>query len=310
MTKLLRVGLIGAGVFGNYHAAKIAGADGVAFSGIVDADEKRAAALSQKHSSSAIKNAGELFQKSDAVIIATPANTHTQLVEAALKTGCHVLVEKPLALRADDATKLVDIAESRNLVLQVGHQERLVCKTLGLLAIKDKPQSIIAIREGTPPEDGRNMDVSVVWDLMIHDLDLAHHLLGPGREVLASEGKSRLGHDMDRCETEVLLSNCSARLIADRTARTRKRTLALRYKTGEISIDFIRRTVTNTTPYQLNAAFADDVPDPLGAADYAFFDACRGLSECPAPGHEAAWAVATAERIEQMAMVETGVIHG
>ncbi|MEM6900509.1 MAG: Gfo/Idh/MocA family oxidoreductase [Pseudomonadota bacterium] len=310
MSASLRVGLIGAGVFGGYHANKIADASDVSFSGIHDPDPARASTLATKHNCSVWAEANVLFENSDAVIVATPAISHSQLAGGALQAGCHVLVEKPLALTAFAASELVDMATKADLTLQVGHQERMVCQALGLFDIDETPTSLFATREGLPPQNGRNLDVSVVWDLMIHDLDLAHCLTGPGREVLSGDGIVGISGSLDSCEANLLMSGCRAQLVASRTAERQKRHLTLKYSSGEISVDFVERTVKNTTAYALNSDFAVKVPDPLAAADFAFFDACLGRRPCLIPGAQAAWAVATAERIEQLATQELGVALG
>ena len=303
----LRVGLIGAGVFGGYHAAKIAAAEAVDFSGIFDADQERSAALAAAHHTATHTTVTDLMSYSDAVIIATPAHTHGDLVETALAAGCHVLVEKPLALTAVGATRLAELAEQQGRVLQVGHQERLVCEALGLFNIDMPPLYFESVRVGPPPAGNRNMDVSVVWDLMIHDLDLAHRLFGPNGQIASCEGTARLGSQMDRAVAELQFgAGQSARLEASRISDDRQRTLRLDFTDGAVEVDFLARTVRNTTGHALNAQFAEAMPDPLGAADAAFFNACRGAGDCPVPGWEAARAVATAEQIERMALAEMG----
>lgn len=310
MSASLRVGLIGAGVFGGYHANKIVDSSDVSFSGVHDPDPARASTLATKHNCPVWAEANALFENSDAVIIATPANSHSQLVGGALQSECHVLVEKPLALTAFAASALVDMATKADLTLQVGHQERMVCQALGLFDIDETPRSLVATREGLPPQNGRNLDVSVVWDLMIHDLDLSHCLTGPGREVFSGDGIVGTSGSLDSCEANLLMNGCRAQLRASRTAKRQKRHLTLEYSSGEIFVDFVDRTVKNTTAYALNSDFEDQVPDPLAAADFAFFDACLGRRPCLIPGSQAAWAVATAERIEQLAMQELGVALG
>ncbi|MEM9667744.1 MAG: Gfo/Idh/MocA family oxidoreductase [Pseudomonadota bacterium] len=310
MTEVLRVGLAGAGVFGSFHAGKIAGAPGVLFSGVYDRDTERAAMLAGKYGCPVPESHAALFDASDTVIIATPATTHALLVGEALRAGCHVLVEKPLALSADDAIRLVEEAKARQLVLQVGHQERMVCAALGLFDVEEIPISIKAVRIGTPPQNQRCMDVSVIWDVMIHDLDIAHKLAGPGRELLSSRGEALLGTEIDRAEADLLLSSCRASFVADRTAKDRQRLLEIEYESGCVTMDLLNRSVHNTTRYTLKTDFSSLVSDPLGAADAAFIAACQGKGDPAAPAEEAAWAVASAERIEQMALMHAGALHG
>ncbi|MEO1407950.1 MAG: Gfo/Idh/MocA family oxidoreductase, partial [Pseudomonadota bacterium] len=273
-------------------------------------DANRAAALASENNCQTPRSIDELLRITDAVIIATPAKTHYQLAKQALLANCHVLVEKPLALSANDAIELVDIAAAKKRVLQVGHQERLVCQTMGLLDIDEVPSRLFAVREAPPPHGERNLDVSVVWDLMIHDLDLAHTLTGSGREVLSAAGIVGQYETLDQCSADVLMNGCRTRFVASRSAEQRRRHLTLEYESGEIFVDFIDRTVRNSTKYSLDSDLSRFLPDPLGAADYAFIEACLGNVRCLVPGREAASAVATAERIEQMATTELGAVHG
>ncbi|MEL7129526.1 MAG: Gfo/Idh/MocA family oxidoreductase [Pseudomonadota bacterium] len=302
MVHPLRVGLVGSGVFGSYHAGKIAAASAVQFIGIFDPDSARCAALASKHGVLVYQSIETLFAACDAVIIATPAASHSALVAQALDAGCHVLVEKPLALKAREAFDLADRADRLGLVLQVGHQERLVCRTLGLFDIDEQPNELTAIRAGPPPLDGRAMDVSVIWDLMIHDIDLVHCLFGQSVPLVSAKGTATLGDAIDQSEATLVSGKRSIRLIADRTAQERRRELSLIYPSGTVTVDFLSRNLINTTPFSLNGEFAEDLPDPLGAADEAFFAACQGDSPCLVPGLEAALAVATAEKLETLAL--------
>jgi len=309
--EFLRVGLVGAGIFGRYHAGKIAAASEKAvISGILDADTSRAQQLATDYASVMVDNLDALLDASDAVVLATPAGSHADLVAKALNADCHVLVEKPLALSSENAAALVALAGERGLVLQVGHQERLVCNAIGLFDIEEHPRAIRAVRACPPPTNGRGMDVSVVWDLMIHDLDIVHCLAGPVPDSCTSFGVSTLGPHLDKVETTLLVNGCRCDVLADRTAASRNRVLEIEYASGTVRVDFLTRTIVNSSDHALNQNFADDMPDPLGASDIAFIAACRSEGASPVPGREAAWAVATAERIEQIAQVETEALHG
>ena len=306
MTKKLRVGILGAGVFGTYHARKVAGSDLAELAGIFDADSARADAIANENQTHALRSVSALFDGCEAVMIATPARTHFELVGAALEAGKHVLVEKPLALRAEQADQLVYQAQSGGLILQVGHQERLVCRALSLFDRKMPIEHLELIRCGPPPKGGRAMDVSVIWDLMIHDLDLAHCLLGELAQVKTVGGICELGDELDEVEAEIEIGHVPIRLKASRIADAVERRIRLHLSDGLIEVDFVNRTMTNTTGFPLNETFASDIPDPLGAADEAFFAACSGHTETPISGLTAAFAVATAEKLETLARPNTG----
>lgn len=306
MTQQLRVGILGAGLFGTYHARKVAGSDLAELIGVFDADSARAEAIANENQARPFSSVSALFDGCDAVMIATPARTHYELASGALKAGKHVLIEKPLALTKEHADQLVNQADSGGLILQVGHQERLVCRALGLFDKKMPIERLELIRCGPPPKGGRAMDVSVIWDLMIHDIDLAHCLLGEVAHVQKAHGRCKLGHELDEVEAEIEIGRVPIRLKASRMADAVERRIRLHLSDGLIEVDFVNRIMANTTGFPLNEAFASNLPDPLGAADEAFFAACSTQAETPISGRTAAFAVATAEKLETVARPNTG----
>src|SRR5579872_3649135 len=165
---ILRAAVIGAGVFGRHHAAKYAAIPGVQLTAVADPDAGARARAAADFNVSAVADWHELLGQADLVSICTPATTHAEIVRGFLNHGAHVLVEKPIATTTEEARRLIALARSRGLVLTVGHQERFVVSASGLLQIPGTPQSIECVREG--PWTGRGADVSVVLDLMIHDL--------------------------------------------------------------------------------------------------------------------------------------------
>lgn len=295
---LLKTSLIGAGVFGGYHAGKIAASEHTEFTGIHDADFARAQALAEKHKTEAMLDLETMLTASDAVIIASPAVFHEELVEKALSNNCHILVEKPMALHAGKAYQFCEFARSQNLVLQGGHQERFVFDALGLFNIAEKPRCLEAIREG--PLSNRTLDVSVIYDLMTHDIDLMLKLFG---EMPASpEVKHKRLNDtrIDEAELDFSFSNDRrATLRAGRLADGPKRSMKLVYDKGEVFIDFVTRKVRNSTSYELNEDLAAAMPDPLGAADEAFFRAASGLAPLILSAEAAAQTVDVAEKCER-----------
>ena len=302
---ILKTGLIGAGVFGGYHAGKIAASAHTDFIGVFDPDQARCAALAETHAVTAFTSQADLLAAADAVIIACPATYHEAVVKAALEADCHVMVEKPLALTGAAADKLAGLADAKSLTLQVGHQERFVLNAMGLFDIPETPTHIEAVRMGPPAPDGRAGDVSVIWDLMTHDLDMVAKLMGAPLSVEAT-GKSAHTAHTDAATAHLKFSNGSADITASRCAPDRDRRMRLTYPSGTIAINFLTRAVDNTTPFQIKADVSQTLPDPLGAADEAFFDAALGLRDCAIPGREAALAVHMAEQAELSALHTLG----
>ena len=257
MAEKLRTGVVGAGVFGAFHAAKNAHSDRVSLIGVYDLDAAKSRALADRLDVAAYSSFRDLIAEVDAVTIASPAPTHFRLAREALEAGRHVYVEKPLALSVDEADALISLADKSGVVLQVGHQERFVLETLGLPRADAMPLAVEFSR--CAPGCGRGEDVSVVFDLMIHDLDIARYFgfahprkfdaCGDRHETIAT-----ISFDHDR--------RCS--FIASRRANARRRLLRVIYEDGEVELDFVKRSVSDST----SAAAAR----PQGAIERAFAD--------------------------------------
>ena len=294
----LKTGLIGAGAFGANHAGKLAGSPRSDYQGVFDADGARAAASIERNGGRAFASLDELLAAVDAVIIATPARTHAALARAALNAGKHALVEKPLAASRADADDLVALARAKNLVLQAGHQERFVLRALGLLTVQEKPIRLDVVRETS--FTGRGMDVSVTFDLMIHDLDLAALLFGAAPLHVEARGIAERGPEYDDVEATLTFISGAAHFHASRIATERKRTLRVVYPSGIVEVDFLTRAlVTNTTGFALDPGFADRVADPLGRGVEEFLEAASEGKASAIPGESGAAAVALAEAVDR-----------
>lgn len=297
MSDVLRAGVVGAGVFGGFHAKKYVELDGVRFIGVFDVDAPRAAGLAAPLGGRAFDSLEALLAEVDIVTIATPAVFHADAALAALKAGKPVYLEKPLAVTLEDADRIVGEGAARNLPVAVGHQERIVFQAMGLLDVTEKPLRLEAVRRGTPGQ--RNLDVSAVLDLMIHDLDLALALTDADPIAVEAEGSP------DETSTEVTFADgFTAVFEASRIAEARERTMKIVYPSGELAIDFVARTFSNTTGFALDEGFADTPAgrDPLGASVREFLDAVRGISPRPlVTAEEAARALDLALAVEQAA---------
>ncbi|HYG26258.1 MAG TPA: Gfo/Idh/MocA family oxidoreductase [Caulobacteraceae bacterium] len=288
----IRAGVVGAGVFGGFHAKKYGELDGVEFVGVFDVDQDRAAALGR-----AFPDLASMLAEVDVVTIATPAIHHADAALAALRAGKPVYLEKPIAVTLEDADRIIGEASRRSLPVGVGHQERVVFQAIGLFDVTQKPLRLEAVRRGTPSP--RSQDVSVVLDLMIHDLDLALSLTEADPVAVEAEGSP------DEVWTEVTFADgFTAEFRASRIAEARERTMKIDYPAGALEIDFVARTFSNATGFLLEEGFADTVAgrDPLGASVRQFVDAVRGVSPRPlVTGEEAARALDLALAVEQAA---------
>lgn len=299
--EILRGGVIGAGVFGGYHARQYARLPGVALSGVLDPHPERAAGVAVPLGGRAFNDMAAFLEAVDVVTIASPATHHSEQALAALAAGKSVYVEKPIAVSMADAEKVRVAAARSGLVVACGHQERVVFRAMGLLDVPEQPLLLEAKRHG-PPSD-RSRDVSAILDLMVHDIDLALSICAADPVTAEAEGARGPDGvwDVIRAETS-FESGFTARFDVSRMAEARDRTMRVVYPSGEVEIDFVARTFRNTTPFALNPDFADTpaAQDPLGASVEGFLQAVRG--EAPRPvvtADEAIRALDLALAIEQ-----------
>ena len=301
MAESLRGGVIGAGVFGGYHARQYATLPGVVLSGVFDPHSDRAAAVAVPLKGRAFRDLSEFLEAVDVVTIASPATHHAEQALAAIAAGKPVYVEKPIATSVADGEKVRAAAAAKGLVVACGHQERVGFRAMGLLDIPEQPLRLEALRHG-PPSD-RSRDVSAVLDLMVHDIDLA--LAISAADAVTAEGEGALSDDgvWDVARAEVSFDDgFTATFDVSRQAPERRRTMLVVYPSGEVAIDFVARTLSNTTPFALDPDYAETPAgkDPLRASVEGFLDAVRGKAPRPVvTAEEAIRALDLALAVEQ-----------
>ncbi|MDB5469311.1 MAG: oxidoreductase [Caulobacter sp.] len=297
MTKLLKAGVVGSGVFGGYHARKYAEMEGIELVGIYDLHPERCFDMANQYGAEAYGDLDDLLKVADIITVATPATTHAPLALQCLGAGKSVYIEKPLATTLEDADRLIQAAAKAGLVLACGHQERVVSQAMGLLDIPERPLRLEAVRKGTPSI--RSKDVSVVLDLMIHDIDLALALTDAEPFTVEAEG------DVDEITGEASFEDgFTAVFTAARNAAARERTMRIVYPSGVLEIDFVTREFRNSTPFELNQNFTETPAgrDPLGTSVQGFVNAVLGRSPRPVvTGEEAARALDLGLAVEQAA---------
>ncbi len=300
MTKPLKAGVAGAGVFGGYHARKYASQPGVTLAAIFDPDPVRAQTLADELGAVACTELDGFLALVDVVTVASPADTHAATALAALTAGKSVYVEKPLASTLEEAERLTNLAAKKGLVLACGHQERIIFGAMGLLSVPETPLYLEAVRRGI--WNVRNTDVSCVLDLMVHDIDLALTLARSEPIAVEAEGRIQQGPHLDEVEAEVTFaSGMTAKFKTSRIADARERTMRIVYPSGEVEIDFLTRAFKNSTPFALRADFTETPQgsDPLGANVAGFLAAVRGeAARPPVTGLEAAKALDLALAVE------------
>ncbi|MCF6275897.1 MAG: Gfo/Idh/MocA family oxidoreductase [Robiginitomaculum sp.] len=295
----LKIGVIGAGVFGNYHAGKCAVHPRHDFIGIFDPDHKRVREVAKRHKTRAFDNCNTLLSEVDAVIIACVAVHHGPIAIAALKAGRHVFVEKPIADSLESAQTMVRLAKENSLVLQVGHQERFVARAIGLDSAPEKPTKITATRFG--PVSQRGTDVSVTLDLMTHDLDMAMWLMGERAQSVEGESLHVYSDTPDAARAVLTFKNgATAHFEASRCEDGPDRVMRIDYPDGYVRIDFVNKTFEDTTGYGFNKEFAAHplAQDSLGAGTSAFTSSILDSTPIAVSGQDGLNALEVALKID------------
>ena len=232
----LRMGVIGVGHFGRFHAQKIAASPRADLTGLFDPDAARAAGVGLELGAPAMA-LDALLGACDAVVIAAPAERHHDLASAALEAGCHVLVEKPIAATLAQADALASLAAARARVLQVGHLLRFSAEHQAIRSRITRPLYIEATR--IAPYKPRGTDVSVILDLMIHDLDLVLSLVESEIASVDALGAAVSSPSEDIANARVRFANgCVATITASRISIKTERRMRLFSQEGYLSADF------------------------------------------------------------------------
>ncbi len=239
MPEKLRIGVVGCGHFGRFHALKVAASARAVLAGVHDRDPDRTDAVARETKTRAL-TLDRLLVESDAIIVATPADAHHDIAEAALNAGRHVLVEKPIAATLAQADHLAALAAERALVLQVGHLMRYSAEYAAVSARMGRPLYIEATR--IAPFKPRGTDVSVILDLMIHDLDLVLALVESPIASVDAVGAPVASPTEDIANARVRFENgCVATITASRISLKTERKMRLFAQAGYMSVNFVDR---------------------------------------------------------------------
>ena len=238
----LRIGIAGAGHFGRYHALKVAASDRATLAGIHDPDAERARTVGWEAAAPAL-DFPAMLAACDALVVAAPADAHHALAAAALRAGKHVLVEKPIASTLAQADELAALAAARGLVLQVGHLERFSAAHGALAGRVGPPLYIEATR--IAPFKPRGTDVSVILDLMIHDLDLVLSLVASEIAHVDAVGAAVASPHEDIANARIRFANGAvAAITASRISARTERRMRIFGRHGYAAVDFAGRSMT------------------------------------------------------------------
>jgi predicted dehydrogenase len=270
----LRVGVVGVGYLGQHHARILATIPGVELVGVADADADRAIEVAAKCGTSVVADYRQLLDAVDAVTVAVPTVMHREVAGASLSRGIATMVEKPMAGTLAEAEQLATLARANGAVLQVGHIERFNPALLALDQLPIRPKYITAERLST--HTFRSTDIGVVFDLMIHDLDLLLSMIAAPVRSVAAVGLSLFGEHEDVANARIEFEDgCVANVTASRASYTAVRKMRIWGAEGYASLDFAAKQATLIRPSeQLRRGRLDldgvDLREPTAIKDHLF----------------------------------------
>jgi predicted dehydrogenase len=233
----VKVAVIGAGHLGKHHVRILSALPQVTLVGVVDVNADRARDVAQAHETKAFADWRDVLGTVDAVTVAAPTEAHGEIAGAFLDRGVHVLVEKPMTRTTTEADELVRLARARGAVLAVGHTERFNPAVAHVKPFISEPRFIEVHRLGTFPE--RSLDIDVVFDLMIHDLDLVLDLVGAEVTAIEAVGVPVLTQRIDIANVRLrFATGCIANLTASRISRDRVRKIRFFQRDAYVSVDY------------------------------------------------------------------------
>ena len=238
----LKCAVIGTGYLGKFHAEKYASLKECELVAVVDINPEAAAQVAQLYGAQAMTDYQPLLGQVDAVSIVVPTSLHHKVSRDFLNAGAHVLVEKPITVTVEEADDLIAIAKQNNLILQVGHLERFNPAVSGLEKMTDKPLFIESHR--LSPFNPRANDVSVVLDLMIHDIDIILALVDSEVVRIDASGTAVLTQGTDIANARITFANgCVANVTASRISMKMERKMRMFRPCSYISVDFQNRVL-------------------------------------------------------------------
>jgi predicted dehydrogenase len=238
----IRVAVIGVGYLGKFHAQKYSAMDNVQLVGVADIDRSRAAEVAAGFGTRAFTDHRDLLSSVDAVSIVVPTESHYAIGLDFLQHDVDVLIEKPMTSTLEQADALIELAESRRRILQIGHLERFNPAVMALKDIVDHPMFIESHRLSTFKD--RCTDVSVVLDLMIHDIDIIMNLVKSEIKSIHAAGVPVICKNADIANVRLQFENgCVANVTASRISTKNQRKIRLFQKDAYISVDFVDREI-------------------------------------------------------------------
>ncbi len=235
--------VVGVGYLGRFHAQKYAQADHCDLVGVVDARQEAREAVAAEVGTRPVADHRELLGKVEAVSIVTPTPAHYSIAREFLESGAHVLLEKPITETPREARELIELAAARGRVLQVGHLERFNSAILAAEPHLRAPRFVECHR--LAPYRERGTDVSVVLDLMIHDIDIVQTIVGAPVKTVDAVGTPVFSEDIDIANARITFANgCVVNATASRVSLKTERKMRIFQDDAYLSLDLQQKILT------------------------------------------------------------------
>jgi len=301
--------VIGVGYLGQFHAEKYAASKQAELVAVCDSSAERAKEIADRLGCEAFTDPADLIGRVEAVSIAAPTQLHFSLSRFALQNGLHVLVEKPITARIEDAEEIDLLAQQRGLVLQVGHLERFNPTVSALMKSPPTPRFIESHR--LAPFKTRGADVNVVLDLMIHDVDIVLHLTDSKVRTIHASGARVISQEIDIANARIEFeSGCVANITASRVSGKSERMMRVFSENEYTVLDLQGKTLRrhrvgdgidqNGMPIIESETLTLDGSDALALEIEAFLNSIRTGAPVATSGREGVEALRTATQITEL----------
>jgi len=301
MNKIKTV-VIGVGHLGKFHARICSENPDIELVGVVDVNEENAKKIAQEYNTKSFLDIKEALQEDvDAVHVVVPTDKHFEVTKVLLEAGKHVLLEKPMTSTVDEAEKLLKLAKENDCVLQVGHVERFNPAVIGIQKVLTQPIFIEIHR--LSPFNPRGTEVNVVYDLMIHDIDIILHLVGSEVEKIEAVGIPVLTETADIANARLTFANgCVANVTASRVSAERMRKIRVFQSDAYVSLDYVAQNakIFKRDGWQI---IDDEInfsgEQPLQKEIQSFVDCIKNGTRPVVSGEDGKKALEVAERISK-----------
>lgn len=238
----VKVGVIGVGYLGKFHAEKYAAMAGAELVGVVDVDEKAAASIANKFNTQGYTDYKKMLEHVDAVSIVVPTSYHHNVARVCLEHDVDILIEKPMTTTLAEADELIELADKRGRIIQVGHLERFNPAVLSMAEHVTHPMFIESHRIHT--FKNRGVDVDVVLDLMIHDIDIILSLVDSPLKMIHAVGVPVVTKTTDIANARLIFENgCTANVTVSRISKDNIRKLRVFQPRSFVAVDYAKKEI-------------------------------------------------------------------